>query len=188
MVDVFTAVIQRLRDIGAFNFLFPFMLTSAIFYGLLRKSQIFGKPEENTAVNAVVALVAAFMVWAYPIMIGVSLETQLATFFTQGIVVTLVFMIALMIVGMFLPQDMSKHLAEGLLKGNKALLVVVVAIAFGFFIVLTSGLWCAVFGPESIEIPTDIIVSVIVIVLLIIPFIFILYPTKKAPEKGGEGG
>jgi hypothetical protein len=186
MADIFTAVIERLRDIGAFTFLFPFMLTSAIFYGLLRKSQIFGKAEENTAVNAVVALVAAFMVWAYPIMIGVSLETQLAAFFTQGIVVTLVFMIALMIVGMFLPQDMSKHLAEGLLHGNKALLVVVVALFFGFLIVLTSGLWGAVFGPGVIEISGDIIVTVIVIVLLIIPFIFILYPSKKPPERSGQ--
>jgi hypothetical protein len=32
MPDVFTAVIERLREIGAFKFLFPYMLTSASFW------------------------------------------------------------------------------------------------------------------------------------------------------------
>ena len=58
MSDLFVDVIKKLQDIGAFNFLFPYILTSAIFYGLLRKSQIFGKPDENVAVNGVIAIVA----------------------------------------------------------------------------------------------------------------------------------
>jgi len=185
MADIFTAVIERLRDIGAFNFLFPFMLSSAIFYGLLRKSQVFGKPDENVSVNAVVAMIASFMVWSFPVIIGVSIETQLATFFTQGIVVTLTFMIAVMIIGMFLPPDAAKHLADNLFKGNKAIGIVLVALFFGFLIVITSGLWGAVMGPIDFEIPTDIIVTIGVLVLLIIPFIIILYPTKKPVKEGG---
>lgn len=190
MPDIFTPVIERLREIGAFKFLFPYILTSAIFYGLLRKSQVFGKPEENAAVNAVVALVASFMVWSYPIILGVDIETQLAAFFTQGLVVTLVFMVSLMIVGMFLPPDLSKHLADNLFKGNKAWSIVIIGLIFGFIILATSGLWSVLLGPEVIKVSTDILVMIGVIVLLVIPIIFITYegvPPKVVEEKKEEG-
>lgn len=187
MPDVFTAVIERLRDIGAFKFLFPYMLTSAIFYGLLRKSQVFGKPEENTAVNATISLIASFMVWAYPIISGVDIETQLSYFFTQGVIVTLVFMVSLMIAGMFLPPNLPEHLAKGLLQGNKALGVILVGLAFGFIIVMTSGLWSSVMGPTSIKLPSDIFITIIILIILIVPFIFIMWPSKAGNEKK-EGG
>jgi len=186
MADVFTDVIQKLGEIGAFTFLFPYMLTTAIFYGLLRKSQVFGKPEENAAVNAVVAMIAGFMVWAYPIIAGVNLETQLAYFFTQGVIVMLVFIFALLIAGMFLPPDLPKHLSEGLLKGNKQLGIILVGLLFAFIIVITSGLWSAVFGPEVINISYDIFITIVVIIILIVPFLFIMWPTeskKKEEEK-----
>ena len=182
MADLFTAVIQRLRDIGAFTFLFPYMLTTAIFYGLLRKSQVFGKPEENAAVNAVVAMIAGFMVWAYPIIAGVNIETQLAYFFTQGVIVMLVFIFTLLIVGMFLPPDLPKHLSEGILKGNKQAAIILVGLAFAFLIVITSGLWSAVFGPEMISISNDIFITIVVIIILIVPFLFIMWPTEKNKE------
>ncbi len=185
MADIFTAVIQRLRDIGAFNFLFPYMLTTAIFYGLLRKSQVFGKPEENAAVNAVVAMIAAFMVWSYPVIAGIDIETHLIYFFTQGVVVMLVFMITLLIAGMFLPPDLPKHLSEGLLKGNKAAGIIIVGLFFGFVIVISSGLWNAVMGPGLLEVPSDIFITIVVIIILIVPFIFIMWPTKVEKKEGG---
>lgn len=186
MADLFTAVIERLRDIGAFTFLFPYMLTTAIFYGLLRKSQVFGKAEENAAVNAVVAMIAGFMVWAYPIIAGVNIETQLAYFFTQGMIVTLVFIFALLIAGMFLPPDLPKVLSEGIFKGNKQLAVILIGLGFAFLIVITSGLWSSVFGPESINVSNDIFITIVVIIILIVPFLFIMWPTKvekKEEEK-----
>lgn len=179
MPDVFTAVIERLREIGAFNFLFPYMLTSAIFYGLLRKSQVFGKPEENVAVNATIALIASFMVWAYPIISGIDIETQLSYFFTQGAVVTLVFMVSLMIAGMFLPPNLPEHLAKGLFQGNKAAGIILVGVFFGFLIVMTSGLWGAVLGPDAIQLPSDIFITVAILIILLVPFILIMWPTKK---------
>ncbi|MDI6807290.1 MAG: hypothetical protein QMD14_05845, partial [Candidatus Aenigmarchaeota archaeon] len=62
MVSPFEAVVQRLWDLGFFTYILPYILTVAIFYGLLRKSQIFGAPEKNVAVNASVALVASLFV------------------------------------------------------------------------------------------------------------------------------
>jgi uncharacterized membrane protein YjfL (UPF0719 family) len=138
-------------------------------------------------VNATVALIASFMVWAYPIISGVDIETQLSYFFTQGVIVTLVFMVSLMIVGMFLPPDLPSHLAKGLFEGNKAAGIILVGCFFGFVIVMTSGLWDAVMGPSAIELPSDIFITIVIIIILIVPFIFIMLPTKAKNEKK-EGG
>jgi len=192
MPDVFTPVIERLQEIGAFNFLFPYILTSAIFYGLLRKSQIFGKPQENVAVNGVVALVAAFMVLAYPILSGVSIEGLLPAFFMQGLVVLLVFMIVLMIMGMFLPPDLPKVLSEGLFQGNKALALLLIGGILGFLILFLSGLSTVLLGKQVIgELSPDIINIAVIILLLVVPIIFIAWggrpsaptPTPKPKEE-----
>jgi len=192
MADIFTPVIQRLTELGFFKFMLPYILTSAVFYGLLRKSQVFGKPDENVAVNAVVALIASFMVWASPVILGIDIQTQLAAFFTQGIVVTLVFMIALLITGMFLPPDLTGYLSKNLFQGNKAGAALVIGIVFAFIIFATSGLWKVMLGPELFEQASDVIVAVVVIILLAIPIIFITWggAEKAAPEieKPKEGG
>jgi len=192
MADIFTPVIQRLTELGFFKFMLPYILTSAVFYGLLRKSQVFGKPDENVAVNAVVALIASFMVWASPVILGIDIQTQLAAFFTQGIVVTLVFMIALLITGMFLPPDLTGYLSKNLFQGNKAGAALVIGIIFAFVIFATSGLWKVMLGPELFEQTSDVIIAVIVIILLAIPIIFITWggAEKAAPEleKPKEGG
>jgi len=192
MADIFTPVIERLTELGFFKFMLPYILTSAVFYGLLRKSQVFGKPDENVAVNAVVALIASFLVWASPVILGIDIQTQLAAFFTQGIIVTLVFMIALLIAGMFLPPDLTGYLSKNLFQGNKAGAALVIGIVFAFIIFATSGLWKVILGPELFEQTSDVIVVVIVIILLAIPIIFITWggAEKAAPEveKSKEGG
>jgi magnesium-transporting ATPase (P-type) len=180
MADLFTAVIEKLQQIGAFNFLFPYILTSAIFYGLLRKSRIFGDPNENVAVNGIVSIVAALMVLAYPILSGVSIEGLLPPFFAQGLVVTLVFMIALMIMGMFLPPDLPKVLSDNLLKGNKMGAMLLVAIFFGFLILFLSGLGNVLLGPQVIGIlPDDIMTLIAIALLIIVPILFIVWGGEK---------
>ncbi len=184
MADMFADVVQRLWDMGVLKYLFPYMLTSAIFYGLLRKSQIFGKPEDNAAVNAVISMVASFMMFAYPVIAGVDIGEHLVYFFTQSVVVILVITLTLMIAGMFLPPDLPKHLSEGLFQGNKAIAVILIGLIFAFIIVMTSGLWTAVLGPDVINLSDDIFITIIVLILLIVPFIFIMYPSKEK-QKGG---
>jgi hypothetical protein len=132
------------------------------------------------------------MVWATPVILGVDIETQLAAFFTQCLVVTLVFMIALLVVGMFLPPDLPKHLAGGVFAGNKAAGILLIGVVMGIIIFATSGLWTVMVGPEMVEKASDVVVGVIVIVLLAIPIIFITYGGEKAPpkeeKKPKEGG
>jgi ABC-type nickel/cobalt efflux system permease component RcnA len=107
VANAFETVILKMRDLGMFQFLLPFMLTATIFYGLLRKSKIFGEEFRAITVNAVVALVAAFMVWAAPIILGVNIETGLAAFFLQGMSATLILLVGLMMTSMFFPPDLA---------------------------------------------------------------------------------
>lgn len=140
MATPFEIVITKLQSLGAFQFLFPFMLTAAIFYGLIRKSKIFGKPEENVAVNAVVAIVAAFMVWASPILLGINIEKSLAAFFLQSISMMLVIVVGLLITGMFFPEDLAAELGKKLLGGKGAGIVVVFGILIATGVLVSSGL------------------------------------------------
>jgi len=184
MPDVFTPVIEKLKDIGAFNFLFPYILSSAIFYGLLRKSQIFGKPEDNVAVNGIVSLVAAFMVLAYPILSGVSIEGLLPPFFMQSLVVLLIFMVVLMIMGMFLPPDLPSVLEKGLFHDNKALAVLAIAGILGFLILFLSGLSDILLGKQTIgTLSPDIINIAVIILLLVVPILFVTWGGKTSAPK-----
>ncbi|MCD6226609.1 MAG: hypothetical protein J7J93_02345 [Candidatus Aenigmarchaeota archaeon] len=188
MPDVFTPVILKLQEIGAFNFFFPFMLTSAVFYGLLRKSQIFGKPEENTAVNGVIALMVSFMVWAYPIMSGVDIEAQMSSFFMHGMVITLVLMVSIMLIGMFAPPDLPKHLANTILKGNKFGAILVLGLFFGFLVFFSSGIYTIVFGQGfgGGAVSSDIGLTIGVILLLVLPLIFIVWGGGKSAPAPSE--
>lgn len=187
MPDIFVTVIQKMQEIGAFNFMFPYILTSAIFYGLIRKSQIFGEPEKNVAVNAVVSLVAAFMVWAYPILTGVDIETQLATFFTHGMIVSLVLMMGLMLLGMVMPPDLPKQLRETIFKtGGPVGVVLVAAIIIGIIVFMTSGLLNLIIGPVLVKMPSDVIWTIVALILLVLPLILIV--GIGGEKEGGKGG
>ncbi|MCS7134922.1 MAG: hypothetical protein NZ893_00580 [Candidatus Aenigmarchaeota archaeon] len=173
MADIFKNVILKLADIGAFNFLFPFILTSAIFYGLLRKSKIFGESEKNVAVHAVIALSAAFMVWAFPILRGIDVQTQLSTFFMQGMVVMLVLMIGLMTIGMVAPEDLPKFLWEKI-QNRPTTTLIFIAIGVGVIVFLTSGLISIFITPDMIStIPTEVLTMIGVFLIMIIPLIWI---------------
>lgn len=179
--DIFRNAIFKLQEIGAFNFLFPYLLTTAIFYGLLRKSKIFGEPDRNVAVNAVIALVSAFMVWAFPILRGVDVETQLSTFFMQGMVVILVLMVGLMLVGMVLPEDLPNKLWEKWKdKSGMPTVILILSIVIGVVIFVTSGLIGIFLTPDVLAtIPSDVLLVLGVIIVLVIPLFWIMSPGGK---------
>lgn len=140
MVSPFETVILRLGDLGFFKFLLPFLLTAAIFYGLLRKSKVFGEPHQNIAVNAIVALVAGFMVWAYPILAGVDVTTQFSKFIFQSTVAMFTIIIGLLIAGMFFPEDLPKKIGDVVKTGRGVAIVVVAGIIVMTGILFSSGL------------------------------------------------
>ena len=183
MASPFEIVIGRLRDLGFFEFLLPFLLTSAIFYGLLRRSQIFGPPERNVAVNAVVALVAAFMVWAYPVLIGVNVETQLSQFFFSGMVILLTVMVFLLGISMVPIEGGLAKFLEQKFKGGLFFTFIIVGIILSIGIVISSGL-TNVFFPQNIVggISQDIILTIIVVVLMAVTVIGLASLGAEAPK------
>lgn len=171
MTTPFETVITKMWDLGVFHFLL-YMLTSAVFYGLLRKSKLFGPPEKNVVINGVVALVAALMVWAYPVIVGVDIVEDFVVFFTQGLIAMMVIVIGLLTTSMFLPEGLAKGLKEAGLgkKFYGGLLVIVLLIVFG--ILISSGLG-NIFFPggivsPSIAISEDIIITIGILILLIV--------------------
>jgi len=175
MVSPFETVVLRLKDIGAFQFLFPFMLTAAVFYGLLRKTKLFGPPEKNISVNAVVALVAAFMVWASPVLLGIDVETQLAAFFFQGTVAILVVVIALLIAGTFLPEDLPKYIGEKIKTGWGVGVIVIAGLLIGGAILFSSGL-ISLFIPGGITVgvPGEELISIVIIISIMIGTVVVI--------------
>ena len=180
VANAFETVILKMRDLGMFQFLLPFMLTATIFYGLLRKSKIFGEEFRAITVNAVVALVAAFMVWAAPIILGVNIETGLAAFFLQGMSATLILLVGLMMTSMFFPPDLAAELQklEGFKKHGVAVLVA--AIITVIAIVISSGM-INIFLPAGIRFGTggdislsDETMSSILMVLLLLGTVAVL--------------
>jgi len=168
MASPIETVILRLKDLGAFEFLFPFMLTAAIFYGLLRKSKLFGEPERNVVVNATVALVAAFMVWSYPILAGVSIQQQLATFMFQSLVALLIVMVGLMITSFFGEKI-------GLSEKHLSIAILIMVGLIGIALLFSSGL-ASVFFPTtapSFEIDEESLIALVMLVVIVAAIFFI---------------
>ena len=188
LANPFELVILRLNDLGFFQFLLPFTLTSAIFYGALRKSQLFGEAEKNVAINAVISLVASLLVWSAPIILGIDLQTSLATFFVQGLAATLVIMISLIIVGMFAPEGLSNKLTEKL--GSKYLgVVLVIGLLIGFGLFISSGLINIIVpggfgGGAGVGIDQDTLMVVAFAILMVLTIVFIVGGTSIG--KGGK--
>jgi len=152
------------------------MITSAIFYGILRKSQIFGPSDKNVALNAVISLSAAFMVWAFPVINGVDIQSQLSTFFMQGTVVMLILMVGLMVAGMVFPPDMPTKLWEKLQQTSFPIAIFLVGIAVGIIVFITSGLVSLFLTPEMVAtIPTDILLGIGLVLVMILPLVWIAF-------------
>ncbi len=132
MPSLFEPVIKWMIDLGFYSFLFPWIVTSAIFYGLLRKSKIFG---ESTTLNGLIAISIAFLVIGFPILSQFSLSLPIATFFTQATVFILIFVFAFIAASFFYP-DLTRMLLERFTRRTTLAVLIVLGIA----LFITSGL------------------------------------------------
>lgn len=134
MVNPFELVAQRLAELGFFDFLLPWMITSAIFYGALRKTKILG---ESVGIIATLSLAFSFLIWGYLISVpSVSLGVPLSKFITQFSVLAIVFLVSLLGASLFYP-DFSATL-EKTFPGGTMILVAISVVLILFF--TTSGL------------------------------------------------
>jgi hypothetical protein len=103
-MDLFGNLVRMIQAYGILDFYLPFLLTFAVFYGLLTKVKIFSikeneKVEPNRPINAIIAVVAAFYVIAYT-PVGLKFSEFMSTFFTQTIMAALVSLVGIgLIVG-----------------------------------------------------------------------------------------
>jgi len=146
MANPFEIVVLRLSELGFFSFVLPFMLISALMYGLLRKSRIFGPPEENVVVNSVVSLSAALLVTASPVLLGINVERPLSAFFLQSMVAGLIAIVVLMIAGFVFPPDLPKVIDQKFKTGFLSIVLVAGSI-IGIILLVTSGLLSVFFPP-----------------------------------------
>lgn len=172
MTDVFTILVQYLESIGFFKFVIPYILSFAIFYGLLRKSKIFGEKQEAIAINATIALSASFLVVAAPILAGINISTSLSMFIT---IFLFVLIVVLLIV--FLPIVIyGKDLGSLGLKGWKmaAVLLTIVFSAILVSILLIHPIQIT-FSLDSESLYSVIALAIFLLIMLTILF----FPSKK---------
>lgn len=170
-VSPFQTVVQNLDRLGAFEFIFPFLLTSAVFYGLLRKSKIFGEPEKNIAVNGIVALVAGFMVLAYPVLTGVNPKQFFVPFILQSTIAILVIVVGLMISSLFIPEGLSQFVGGKI--GSRGLgAIIAVGVLVGAGILISSGAINIFLPPGSVGgpagLPPETVTTIVVLLVLVL--------------------
>ncbi len=171
MSNMFEVVILKMRETGMYQFFLPFLLSMALFYGLLRKSKIFGEPREVVSINAVVAIVASFMVWSAPILLGINIEQSLSNFFLQGMSATLFVLVSLLIISMFFPPDLPSQLSKIFNTSKHVSAFLVFGILVSVAILFSSGI-INIFLPEpfrltNINISEDLAAAVFGAVLII---------------------
>ena len=175
MADIFRPVAQKLIDLGILGFLLPWLITAAIFYGLLRKSKLF----DSILINAILALATSFFLWGF--LVGgtaVDIGAPLATFMAQGSIIIIIIIFGLIAASSFYPE-LNKTLGETF-KTRSAMYIM---IAVFFILFFTSGLY-RVFIPEgSLTGPNADVYTLIVILAVLIIGLFILVgvqSTKKS--------
>lgn len=171
---VFEVVIQKMIELGFYNYLFPFLITSVIMYALFRKSRVIS---DSAAINGVVALSIGLLVFGFPVLVGVTFGTELSTFFTQATVWILILVMAGIIAAVFYP-DLFKMLEEQMTK-SKTFLFVMLAVAIAIFV--TSGLFNVftqpgnplVTGKESQQPgpPTDVVIMIAALIIFMVMII-----------------
>ena len=171
MPNPFEIVIDQMINLGFYKYLFPFIITAALFFAMLKKSKLMG---DSTQLNAIISLSVAFLVFGFPVLAGISLETPFSAFFTQATVWILVLSLGFLMASFFYP-DLLGFLKEAIT--TRSMLSAMIAI--GVSLMVTSGLVTVFTGSLSASekpgappsAPRDVILissSIIIFVVLIL--------------------
>jgi uncharacterized membrane protein YjfL (UPF0719 family) len=135
MTDFFTITIQWLESIGFFKFFLPYILTAAIFYGLLRKSKIFGEKRESIVINATISFSAALFVAASPILVGIDLSKPMSQILTFSLLVFLVVLVLIFVPLTIWQDQFLRKISENRLAAiGMIIFIIVVAVLLAIFI------------------------------------------------------
>ncbi|MBD3155797.1 MAG: hypothetical protein GF368_04025 [Candidatus Aenigmarchaeota archaeon] len=127
MVSPFEAVARKLGELGVYDFLLPWIITSAIIWGLLEKSKLFG--EGSVAINSVLSISISFFIWGFLIFTGSNeVGSMLSKFFTQISFVAVGFAAILLVGSLFYP-DFPAALEDRIPKESMFWIVIVIGLA-----------------------------------------------------------
>lgn len=179
MANFFEVVVQKLNEFKIFDFILPFIISSALMYALLRRSKLFGEMREGQILSAVVSLSVAFLIFGYPVLVGFAFGTQLSAFFTQLTIIGLLFIMALVFASMFYP-DFPKMMTEKLASPSKVYMFIGIA----FLLLITSGLvsvFTQTIDGERPQSPMDVILIIAGLIIFVI--IIMIASASVAEEK-----
>ena len=152
MVSPFEMAAQKISELGFFNFVLPFFITGAVFYGLLRRSNLF-----STGINVTISLSISLFLWGYLVTTSaLEIGTPMAKFFTQITMVILLFLFAIVASSLFIPE-LNESLKSAF-PGGTFIWVMVIIFAIIFFV--TSGLGNLTGIPQALHGPAGSIVLI----------------------------
>ena len=181
-------VLEAGKKTGIFDFYLPFVLSFAIFYGLLEKSKIFGdssKDKKVRNINVIIAFSASLMIIVFTPLSA--LVTFLGTMFTQTFVAMATILSFILIFYMLVPpskegdkpifQKYTKHIAV-----IAAVIVIAIFISSGGFGIFPglSNIVIGSPGTPSFTLSTE---TQLIIVLVIVTVIIIWFLTREEKEK-----
>lgn len=159
-MSVFSNMLSTLQNLGFYDFLLPWLLFVAVFYGLLQGKKTIS---EESSVNGVIAIVAAFLLAFFA---RGMLYTRM--FGTMGVVAA-----GLIIVLIFLAMFGLKP--EELFGEHKTTLGILLAIIVLFIFLSAGGL-----GAFGTAIDSDTLMTIVILLIMVAAVAFI--------GGGGKGG
>ena len=186
-------VLEVGRNSGIFDFYLPFVLSFAIFYGLLERSKIFGdssKDKKVRNINVVIAFSASLMIVVFTPLSA--LIHFLSNMFTQTFIAMVSLLSFILIFYMLVPP--SKEGEENFFKKYTKHIAVIVAVivmaifisssGFGIFPGLSEMVIGAPWTPDfALSTETQLIIALVIITIVVIWFL-----TKGEKEEKKKRG
>jgi hypothetical protein len=164
---VFEQAINALAELGFYKFILPFILIAAIFFALLRKTQVLG---ESPVINGVVSISIAFFIFGVPILSGADFVKPLTSFFGQVSVIILIIAFGLLISGLFVPNLMGR-MGEWVTGGGwmwwMIIIVLIIALTSGLFFFIVSPISQAVGGAGKVVLVVFLLILFMIMAALI---------------------
>jgi len=180
-------LISIAKDIGFFEFYLPFLLTFAIFYGLLEKIQLFGPKSKN--INLVISVVVSLYIIAFT-PVGITFAQFLSTFFSNTALIILTLIAFGMIFFVLFPILGGGERKPNFDKILKWAFPVAILLALGIFIqsgglAIFPGIDISGFNFGGLS-PQDLVIIGILILTVLV--IYWLTREELTPEKLKEIG
>ncbi|MBU5537471.1 MAG: hypothetical protein QW818_01515 [Candidatus Aenigmatarchaeota archaeon] len=170
MANIFQIAVERLVEVGFYNFLLPFILFTAILYAVLRKTQILG---DSPIIHGIVSVAVGLFVFGMPVLVGADISGGLSAFLTQGVIGMLVVIFGFLIASFFYP-NISEKLPEIFRGGGPATwliwAVVGFAAAFGLFAFVQKPIAKAL---TAAKVPGELIAITIVLMIIFAVFLIV---------------